>query len=278
MCLLYSIALQSNCEKIEGSCAVWEKPTMKDLTKPALHLIIYPDSDGQPMTESDATRDYLLYCIEVLRLYFKSRPNVYVSGNLFIYYEEGNPKASVSPDVFIIFGVNNRKRRSYKTWQEGGKLPNFVLEVTSRSTKRQDEEEKPRLYANLGIEEYFQYDPTADYLKPQLRGFQLLDRTYQPLPLETTPEGIQFIHSPVLGLDLQLHSPYVELGIAPLAQDLRFYDPQTRTKLLSRDEVEQVREALQQENEMIQQERDATQQRAERLAARLRELGVEPEE
>jgi Uma2 family endonuclease len=260
--------------------------------------IFYPDSDGQPMTESDATRDYLLYCVEVLRLYFKGRPNVYVSGNLFIYYEEGNPKASISPDVFVIFGVNNRKRRSYKTWQEGGKLPNFVMEITSRTTRRQDEEEKPRLYASLGVEEYFQYDPTADYLKPQLRGSRLGDRTYQPLPLQTTPEGTQYIHSQVLGLDLQLHSPYVELGIAPLAQELRFYDPKTGTKLLSRDELEQVREVLQQENETLQQERDTAQQerdtaqqerdtaqqerdtaqqRAEELAARLRELGVEPE-
>ncbi len=246
--------------------------------------ILYPDSDGQPMTESDATRDYLLYCVEVLRLYFKGRPNVYVSGNLFVYYEEGNPKAAISPDVFVIFGVGNRKRRSYKTWQEGGKLPNFVLEITSRSTKRQDEVEKPRLYASLGVQEYFQYDPTADYLNPQLRGAQLVDGTYQPLPLSTTVAGLPYIHSAVLGLDLQLHPPYPELGLAPAAQGLRFYDPQTGTKLLSRDELEQLREVLQEENGLIQQERDAAQQerdaaqqRAEALAARLRELGIDPE-
>lgn len=247
--------------------------------------IFYPDSDGQPMTESDATRDYLLYCVEVLRLYFKSRPNVYVSGNLFIYYEEGNPSASISPDVFVIFGVNHRKRRSYKTWQEGNRLPNFVLEITSRSTKHQDEEHKPRLYSRLGVDEYFQYDPTADYLNPQLKGFCLIDRAYEPLPLSTTPDGISYIHSPILGLDLQLHSsPYSELGIAPLAQELRFYDPKTQTKLLSREELEQMREVLEQENELIQQERDAAQQerdaarqRAEDLATRLRQLGIDPD-
>jgi Uma2 family endonuclease len=270
---------------------------MVDTTGLTSDRVYYPDCDGQPMSESDATRDYLLYCVEVLRLYFKGRPNVYVSGNLFIYYEEGNPSATLSPDVFVIFGVSNRKRRSYKAWQEGGKLPNFVIEITSRSTRRQDEEEKPRLYASLGVEEYFQYDPTADYLRPQLRGSRLVDGSYQPLPLDVTPEGIHYIHSHVLGLDLQLQSPYVELGIVPLAQDLRFYDPKTGTKLLSRDEVEQVREVLQQENEMIQQERDAAQQerdaaqqerdaaeqerdaarhRAEELEARLRELGIDP--
>ncbi len=234
-------------------------------------------TDGQPMTESDATRDYLIYCVEVLRLYFKSRPHVYVSDNLFIYYEAGNPKASVSPDVFVIFGVSNRQRRSYKAWQEGGKLPNFVVEITSRTTKRQDEEEKPRLYARLGVEEYFQYDPTADYLNPHLRGSQLIDGTYQPLSLATTPEGIPYIHSRVLGLDLQLHSPYAGLGIAPLPKALRFYDPTTGAKLLSREEVEQVRAALEQENELMQQERDTAQQRAAALAARLQELGIDPE-
>jgi Uma2 family endonuclease len=247
--------------------------------------IIYPDTDGQPMTESDATRDYLIYGVKVLRLYFKSRPNVYVSGNLFFYYEEGNPRASISPDVFVIFGVSNRQRRSYKTWQEDGKLPSFVLEITSRTTKRQDEEEKPRLYARLGVEEYFQYDPTADYLNPQLRGSHLIDGSYQPLPLDTTAEGVPFIHSRVLGLDLQLHSPYAGLGIAPRPKALRFYDPTTGTKLLNREEVEQVREALEQENDLIQQERDTAQQerdiaqrRAAALAARLRELGIDPEE
>ncbi len=74
--------------------------------------IIYPDGDGQPMTESDATRDYLIYAVEVLRLHFESRRQVYVSGNLCIYYEEGNSKAVVSPDVFVIFGVSSRPRRS----------------------------------------------------------------------------------------------------------------------------------------------------------------------
>ena len=75
--------------------------------------IIYPESDGQPMTESDPTRDYLIYAVEVLRQYFQSRQQVYVSGNLFIYYREGDPKAVVSPDVLVIFGVSKRQRRSY---------------------------------------------------------------------------------------------------------------------------------------------------------------------
>ena len=88
--------------------------TAKTHPKPS---IIYPESDGQPMTESDPTRDYLIYAVEVLRQYFQSRQQVYVSGNLFIYYREGDPKAVVSPDVLVIFGVSKRQRRS-----DGGRV------------------------------------------------------------------------------------------------------------------------------------------------------------
>lgn len=262
--------------------------------------IIYPEADGQPMSESDATRDYLIYCVEVLRLFFQSRRNIYVSGNLFLYYQEGNPKAVISPDVFVIFGVNNLKRRSYKAWQEGGKLPAFIIEITSFTTQKQDEVEKPKLYASLGVQEYFQYDPTGDYLKPQLKGYQLIDGIYQPLPLQSTSNTVPFIHSQVLGLDLQLQTPnQVALAVVPLPKELRFYDPQTGLKLLSHQEVEQAREQAEQERNLAQQERDlaqqerdlaqlerdsaqqerdSAQQRAEQLAARLRELGVDPEQ
>lgn len=248
-------------------------------TKLASSPIIYPEADGQPMSESDATRDYLIYCVQVLRLFFQSRRNIYVSGNLFVYYQEGNSKAVVSPDVLVVFGVSNRKRRSYKAWQEDGKLPSFVMEITSFTTQRQDEVEKPKLYASLGVQEYFQYDPTADYLKPQLKGYQLVDGVYQPLPLQSTSDAVPFIHSPVLGLDLSLQSPAQEsMAVVPLPKELRFYDRQAQLKLLSREELEQVRVQVEQERDSAQQERDLAQQRAEQLAARLRELGVDPEQ
>lgn len=98
----------------------------------SLFDVTYPDSDGLPMAESDATRDYLIYGVEALDSYFQENANVYVSGNLFIYYEQGNPKAVVAPDVFVVFGVEKKKRPSYKTWEEQGKIPDFVLEITSK--------------------------------------------------------------------------------------------------------------------------------------------------
>lgn len=265
--------------------------------QPMLGSVIYPDSDGQPIAESDATRYYLFYCVETLRLYFRGRQNIYVSGNLFIYYEEGNNNVSISPDVFVIFGVSNRDRRSYKTWEEGGKLPSFILEITSRTTKRRDEVEKPALYASLGVAEYFQYDPTGDYLKPQLKAGRLVDGTYQSLPLQWAEDGTSYIHSTVLGLDLQLQSSEPSmLAVVPLPQELRFYDPQTGLKLLSREELEQAKERVEQERDAAAQERDAVAQERDaaaqerdaavqerdaavqealRLAERLRELGVD---
>ncbi len=249
---------------------------------PARNRVIYPESDGQPMTESDATRDYLIYAVEVLRLHFERRPDVYVSGNLFVYYQEGNNKAVVSPDVFVVFGVPARQRRSYQAWLEGGRLPSFVLEITSRTTRRQDEMEKPQLYARLGVEEYFQYDPTADYLQPQLKGRRLQTGQYQPLELQTAG-GVPYLHSQTLGLDLQLQQ--TEGSEAGQPRELRFYDPQTEQKLLSRRELEQRQallqqnlNAVQQERDAVQQERDAVQRRAEQLAARLRELGIDPDQ
>ena len=75
-----------------------------------LSEIEYPERDNRPMAESDLAREYLIYGIEALSIYFQDRQDVYVSGNLFIYYEQGNPKAVIAPDIFVIFGVENKKR------------------------------------------------------------------------------------------------------------------------------------------------------------------------
>ncbi len=256
------------------------------LTRPS--PVVYPDTDGLPLCESDPTRDYLLYSVATLESFFKGRPNTYVSGNLFIYYKEGDPSSVISPDVFVIFGVSKCKRRSYQAWKEGGKLPAFILEVTSRSTKRQDELEKPKLYAQLGVTEYFQYDPTGDYLQPQLKGQRLIQGEYQPLPLQTRANGIHYIHSETLGLDLCLRDPnWQGLMVSPeaAARSLRFFDPQTQSWLLSYEELdhsrlqtEQEKVQLEQEKVQIEQERDQARQSLRQAAQQLAALGMPPDE
>ena len=97
----------------------------------------YPESDGKPMAETDIHADLLIYLREALKDYFRDDPNVYVAGNLFVYYEEGNPEAVVAPDVFVVKGVPKRRRRIYQVWVEG-KAPDVVFELTSESTRWED--------------------------------------------------------------------------------------------------------------------------------------------
>lgn len=211
--------------------------------------IEYPDTDGLPMAESDFQREYLTYAVEVLRIYFQNHADVYVSGNLFIYYEQGNPKAVVAPDVFVVFGVAKRDRFSYKLWEEENLAPDFILEITSKSTVSEDQGVKRGVYAFLGVREYFQYDPTGDYLDPQLKGLRLVEGNYLPMPATVLSNGSRVLTSEVLGLELRLQ-----------ADSLRFYNPVTGEKLLTHQESEQAR-------------REAEQARVEAIP-RLLELGL----
>jgi len=196
-----------------------------------LATVEYPSSDGLPMAESDLQRKPLMYAVEALDIYFQHRPDVYVSGNMFIYYEEGNPEAVVAPDVFVVVGTAKRARSSYFLWQEP-KGPDFVLEITSRRTRSQDQGPKRGTYAFLRIPEYFQYDPTGDYLRPPLQGLHLVGDHYEALLTRQSPDGTLSVSSAVLGLELR-----VEGGV------LHFYDPTTDQKLLSHREAEQERQA-----------------------------------
>jgi Uma2 family endonuclease len=218
--------------------------------------IEYPDSDGLPMAESDFQREVLIYAVEALRIHFRDRDDVYISGNLFVYYEEGNPRAVVAPDVFVVIGASNHDRPSYKLWNEP-KGPDFVLEITSKSTRGEDQGAKRGIYAYLGVREYWQYDPTRDYLDPPLQGFQLIERNYWPLRATAPVPGGFSLHSEVLGLDLRL-----EEGV------LRFHDPRTGNKLISHQEAEQAR--LKAEQARLEAEANAARELALRQAAEAR--------
>ena len=112
------------------------------------------------MAETEHHRDLLIDTIRTLQLHPATARRFYVSGNLLIYYEEGNPKKCVAPDTFVVFGVHPGRRRIFKIWQEG-KGPSFVLETTSAKTRREDQKQKKELYARLNVPEYFLYDPDA---------------------------------------------------------------------------------------------------------------------
>ncbi len=172
--------------------------------------VFYPDSDGKPFAEGDRHFRVMAYLINGLRMHFNDREDVYVSGNNFLYYEEGNSKARVSPDTYVVFGVGMHLRDKYLAWEEGGLAPDVVFEVTSKKTRREDTDTKLPLYERtLRTPEYFLFDPTGDYLRPRLQGYRLQNGRYIRLELVNSR-----FHSEQLGLDL------VQEG-----ERLRLYNP-----------------------------------------------------
>ena len=176
----------------------------------------YPCSDGQPMAETEFQLIPLIEAISALRSHFANRDDVYVVGDMFLYYEEGNPRAVVAPDLFAVVGAPKHWRHTYKLWEEP-KAPDFVLEVTSRSTRTVDRGRKREIYASLGVREYFMFDPTGDWLDPRLQGLRLHEGEYRPLPSVATVDSGLLLHSEALELDVRLEAGEV----------LRFHDPVT---------------------------------------------------
>ena len=121
--------------------------------------ILYPESDGKHIAETDTHRDLMNNFISMLRHYYRNHNDVYVSGNILMYYEERNPKKCVSPDVFVVFGVEKKQRRTFLMWAEAN-TPDFVLEIASPKTFSNDIGHKKDIYASVfAVKEYYIYDP-----------------------------------------------------------------------------------------------------------------------
>ena len=227
--------------------------------------IDYPDSDGLPMAENESQFWPILYVGAALDCYFQARDDVYVVGNLLLYYQEGDDKKSVSPDLMVVFGASKHVRSSYRLWEEP-KAPDFVLEVASESTYRSDRGEKRDIYAAMGVSEYWQYDPVGGYLDPPLLGFRLIEGRYAPIPAATQESGMLTLRSEVLGLELHLTPG------APVREALHFHDPVRGEYLRTyREEAQARREAegrLEQAQDRLREEQAARQA----LEAELRKL------
>ncbi|MBW3542913.1 MAG: Uma2 family endonuclease [Planctomycetes bacterium] len=200
----------------------------------------YPESDGLPMGETDLHRWWMIHLTDVLERRYHDR-RVYVSSNLLLYYEEGEPLKFVSPDVFVVKDCEPRMRRVFKTWEEG-RVPQAVFEVTSASTRREDAVFKPEKYAHIQVAEYFLYDPTADYLKPPLRGYRLQADEYCAIE----PDATGALVSEELDLLLRLEG-----------RDLALFDRHTGERQLSTQEALEAeraaREVAEAENTRLRQ-------------------------
>ncbi len=199
--------------------------------------IEYPASDGAPMGETDYHRDLLLILIDLLKIAF---PHSYVSGNLFIYYEQDNPKKSLCPDVFLSINGRPGKKRIYKLWQE---TPiDLIIELTSDNSKSKDYGKNKDIYASiLKVPYYIIFDPE----KGKLDAYALKYGIYQKI------------------------SPN-DVGRYYLA-DLKIYAIKERIDFL-RILNDSGQPCLTQEEKA---EREA--KRANKLADKLRELGIDPE-
>jgi Uma2 family endonuclease len=190
---------------------------------------LYPDSDGEPVGETEYHWVALWHLYGALAHWYRRRDDVHVAGNMFLYYEKGNPSAVRAPDIMVSKGVRGKHfRRSFRTWEEGV-VPAAIIEVTSAKTREEDEGPKPLIYASIGVKEYFMFDTQGEYLHPRLQGFRLVDGKY--VPMELDEQGRLFSS---------------ELGIL-LAADkflLRLVDPASGKALPTEEEyVEQLAKA-----------------------------------
>ena len=188
---------------------------------------------------------------------FGGRPDVFLDRDTNICYDRGNLNVRIVPDLYLAFGVDAeaiRPRKIYLPW-EVGKPPDWVLEVASESTSRVDVNRKPGIYAEIGVPEYWRFDPTGGrYHGQPMAGERLVDGVYQPIELTIGPDGILKGYSDVLELSLSWDEGWP-----------RFYDPADGTYL---ENWRQDRESLRAEREA----RAADQDRIRQLEAELRRL------
>ncbi len=197
--------------------------------------VFYPETDGMPLPDAPYQLTHFVEIIYILKFFFRLRKDVAVSGDNFIYFKEGSPRANVSPDCFVLLGGNVQSiwdNNRYLVW-EVGKAPDFVLEIGSPSTWRNDLGEKRDLYARLGVGEYWMFDPSGgDHYGFALRGETLVDGEYRPLDMREDADGGVSGHSAVLNLELRWREGR-----------LRFYDPVGARWLENMEETGAARES-----------------------------------
>ena len=208
--------------------------------------IIFPPGDlysDEPPLETDIHLRQMILLIKCLDWLWRKRNDYFASGNLTIYYSPRQLKSEDfrGPDFFVVLGTERKSRKSWVVWEEDGKYPNVIVEILSETTAATDKTLKKQIYQDsFRTPDYFWFDP--DTL--EFAGFHLLDGQYQPLE----PNSQGWLWSQQLKLYLGVHQ-----------KQLRFFTPEGQL-------VPTPEEVAEQET-----------QRAERLAAKLRELDIDPD-
>lgn len=212
-----------------------------------------PPSDlwsDEPPLESDFHRDQIDLLIRILRWWWRDRNDVYISGNLTIYYNQDQLKTRDfrGPDFFVVLGTEKKDRKSWVVWGENGLYPNLILEILSDSTKRVDKGLKKDLYQNtFRTPDYFWFDPDTF----ELEGFHLLDGRYEAI--QPSEQG-------------WLWSQQLELYLGVFESRLRFFTTDGELIPAPEERAEQERQRAEQ-----------AEQELARLRAQLKAQGIEPE-
>lgn len=203
--------------------------------------IIYPDSDGQPMADNTLQFHWITTIKNNLEWLFTENEQVFVAGDLLWYPVEGENKIRQAPDVMVVFNRPKGDRGSYQQWREDNIPPQVVFEILSPGNRQTEMNRKLLFYQKYGVEEYYIYDPNHQELSGLIREGEVL----------TIVEEMQGWVSPRLGIRFTME------------QELKLYHPNGEI-FSSYTEVKQQAEL--------------ERQRAEKLAAKLRELGLNPDE
>lgn len=217
-----------------------------------------PCDDGIPM-ESQRHKMQMDLLLDTLQFWLDQREDGYISGNMFVYFSTRQIRNQDfrGPDFFAVVGVPKKERKSWVVWEEG-QAPNVVIELLSDSTRNEDKTRKKEIYQNqLRVPEYFWYDP---FHPEDWAGFYLKGGEYEPLERDRNNRYISY-----------------ELGLALVQWFGTYKDVETvwlRWETLEGELLPTERELSQQAQQQAQQ----AQQKNEKLAAKLRELGIDPDE
>ena len=236
----------------------------------------YPARDGRPMSDNTLQEEWIDKIKGGLVALFRHDPNVFVASNLMWYPVKGNNRRRLAPDAMVIFGRPKGYRGSYMQHREKGIGPQVVFEILSPGNRKRVMDYKRTIYERYGVEEYYVFDPYEITLEVWIRegdAFRLMPESNGWVSPRL---GIRF----ELGEDLTIHAPdgrpfldYAEVAQQRDESDRRTQDAERRAGQSERRTRKAERRA-----EAEAQRAEVERQRAERLAAKLRELGIEPEE
>jgi Uma2 family endonuclease len=230
-------------------------------TKPEIE---YPDDDGEPMSDNTLQFKWIVLIKGNLDAVFRNDPRAFVAGNLLWYPVEGEPTIRAAPDAMVAFGRPKGRRGSYKQWEEDNVAPQVVFETLSPGNRPEEMARKFKFYEQYGVEEYYIYDPDDGAFEVWLRKGSRLERT----------KDVSVFVSPRLQIRF-------EPGPGP--DNLKIFGPDGELFQTHSDDIDQlqaIRHIAEIEREQAAAAREqaaAERERADRLAAKLRELGVEPD-